>query len=163
MGAGRWGRLRTWAGGGDVLRGYRVEPSPGGADSLHPIGTKITSRSSWVILQRPARVSHHRNVGVVSGLARLSERTGRAGGPRACEDSSAARATDRGTTPSAQVFRRKDGRARPVGERGSAELKNPHNSPHYGRDADCNLCHHQHAKSENYCAQYHEKWAFKVP
>lgn len=41
--------------------------------------------------------------------------------------------------------------------------KNPHNSPHYGKDADCNLCHHQHGKSENYCAQCHEKWEFKVP
>jgi hypothetical protein len=45
----------------------------------------------------------------------------------------------------------------------SVKPKNPHNSPHYGKDADCNLCHHQHAKSENYCAQCHEKWEFKVP
>jgi Cytochrome c3 len=41
--------------------------------------------------------------------------------------------------------------------------KNPHNSTHYGKDADCNLRHHQHAKSENYCAQCHEKWELKVP
>lgn len=40
--------------------------------------------------------------------------------------------------------------------------KNPHLSPHYGKDADCNLCHHQHAKSENYCVQCH-KFEFKVP
>ena len=26
---------------------------------------------------------------------------------------------------------------------------NPHNSRHYGIRADCNLCHHQHEKSEN--------------
>ena len=40
--------------------------------------------------------------------------------------------------------------------------KNPHISPHYGKDADCNLCHHQHGKSENYCAQCH-KFEFTVP
>lgn len=39
---------------------------------------------------------------------------------------------------------------------------NPHESPHYGTDADCNLCHHQHAKSENLCAQCH-KFDFVVP
>ena len=39
---------------------------------------------------------------------------------------------------------------------------NPHRSPHYGTDADCNLCHHQHAKSENLCAQCH-KFDFVVP
>lgn len=39
---------------------------------------------------------------------------------------------------------------------------NPHQSPHYGTDADCNLCHHQHAKSENLCAQCH-KFDFVVP
>ena len=32
---------------------------------------------------------------------------------------------------------------------------NPHDSPHYGRKSDCNLCHHQHEKSENYCSQCH--------
>jgi cytochrome c oxidase cbb3-type subunit 3 len=32
---------------------------------------------------------------------------------------------------------------------------NPHTSPHYGTELDCNLCHRQHAKSENYCAQCH--------
>jgi hypothetical protein len=40
--------------------------------------------------------------------------------------------------------------------------KNPHTSPHYGKDADCNLCHRQHGKSENYCAQCH-KFEFAVP
>ncbi|PKN18722.1 MAG: flavodoxin [Deltaproteobacteria bacterium HGW-Deltaproteobacteria-6] len=39
---------------------------------------------------------------------------------------------------------------------------NPHESPHYGTDADCNLCHHQHARSENLCAQCH-KFDFIVP
>jgi hypothetical protein len=40
--------------------------------------------------------------------------------------------------------------------------KNPHTSPHYGTDLDCNLCHHQHRKSENYCSQCH-KFDFTVP
>jgi len=39
---------------------------------------------------------------------------------------------------------------------------NPHDSPHYGKTADCDLCHHQHEKSENYCAQCHQ-FNFKVP
>jgi hypothetical protein len=39
---------------------------------------------------------------------------------------------------------------------------NPHQSPHYGTSADCNLCHHQHVKSENFCAQCH-KFDFIVP
>ena len=39
---------------------------------------------------------------------------------------------------------------------------NPHESPHYGRTLDCNLCHHQHGKSENYCLQCH-KYDFAVP
>jgi hypothetical protein len=39
---------------------------------------------------------------------------------------------------------------------------NPHDSPHYGKESDCNLCHHQHEKSENYCSQCH-KFDFKVP
>ncbi len=39
---------------------------------------------------------------------------------------------------------------------------NPHTSPHYGTELDCNLCHKQHAKSENYCIQCH-KFDFKVP
>ncbi len=46
----------------------------------------------------------------------------------------------------------------------TATLKpaNPHNSPHYGKEADCNLCHHAHEKSENYCAQCHQ-FKFNVP
>jgi len=39
---------------------------------------------------------------------------------------------------------------------------NPHTSPHYGTNLECNMCHHQHAKSENYCSQCHS-FAFKVP
>jgi len=40
---------------------------------------------------------------------------------------------------------------------------NPHSSPHYGTKADCNICHHQHERSENYCLQCHNKFVFKVP
>ncbi|WP_005032898.1 cytochrome c3 family protein [Holophaga foetida] len=32
--------------------------------------------------------------------------------------------------------------------------QNPHESPH-GYQEDCNLCHHQHTKSENFCATCH--------
>ncbi|MCX7981760.1 MAG: cytochrome c3 family protein [Syntrophales bacterium] len=39
---------------------------------------------------------------------------------------------------------------------------NPHTSPHYGTELDCNLCHHQHTKSENYCLQCHS-FPFRVP
>jgi hypothetical protein len=39
---------------------------------------------------------------------------------------------------------------------------NPHGSPHYGKESDCNLCHHQHEKAENYCSNCH-KFEFKVP
>lgn len=46
---------------------------------------------------------------------------------------------------------------------GTAKLDpNPHNSPHYGKELDCDLCHHQHSKSENFCAQCHE-WELIVP
>ena len=38
----------------------------------------------------------------------------------------------------------------------------PHNSPHYGSELDCDLCHHEHSKSENFCAQCHE-WKLTVP
>ena len=46
----------------------------------------------------------------------------------------------------------------------TAQVKptNPHGSPHYGKESDCNLSHHQHEKSENYCSQCH-KFEFKVP
>jgi hypothetical protein len=40
--------------------------------------------------------------------------------------------------------------------------ENPHTSPHYGTSLDCNLCHHQHAKSENFCSQCHN-FNFKAP
>jgi Cytochrome c3 len=38
---------------------------------------------------------------------------------------------------------------------------NPHDS-HYGRQLDCNYCHHAHSKSEDACAQCH-KFNFTVP
>jgi hypothetical protein len=38
----------------------------------------------------------------------------------------------------------------------------PHNSPHYGPELDCDLCHHEHSVSENFCAQCHE-WELTVP
>ncbi len=40
--------------------------------------------------------------------------------------------------------------------------QNPHTSPHYGTNLECNLCHHQHARSEDYCAYCH-KFNFVVP
>ena len=40
--------------------------------------------------------------------------------------------------------------------------ENPHTSPHYGNTLDCNACHHQHQKSEDFCAQCH-KFNFKTP
>jgi Cytochrome c3 len=39
---------------------------------------------------------------------------------------------------------------------------NPHDSPHYGQEFDCDLCHHEHEKSENFCSQCHE-WELKIP
>ena len=39
---------------------------------------------------------------------------------------------------------------------------NPHNSPHYGEELDCSLCHHEHSESENFCAQCHD-WELEVP
>jgi hypothetical protein len=38
----------------------------------------------------------------------------------------------------------------------------PHNSPHYGSTLDCDLCHHEHSVSENFCTQCHD-WELKVP
>lgn len=43
-----------------------------------------------------------------------------------------------------------------------AKDPNPHNSLHYGTSLDCDLCHHFHRKSENYCNQCHE-FKFIVP
>lgn len=40
---------------------------------------------------------------------------------------------------------------------------NPHENRHYGTEADCNLCHHQHKKSENFCLPCHQRFAFAVP
>jgi hypothetical protein len=38
----------------------------------------------------------------------------------------------------------------------TSDLKvNPHHSPHYGKSYDCNICHHEHSKSENYCTRCH--------
>ncbi len=39
---------------------------------------------------------------------------------------------------------------------------NPHDSLHYGPDLDCDLCHHIHRESENFCNQCHE-FDFVVP
>ncbi len=39
---------------------------------------------------------------------------------------------------------------------------NPHVSPHYASDLDCNSCHLGHMQSENFCNQCHQ-FAFKVP
>lgn len=39
---------------------------------------------------------------------------------------------------------------------------NPHASPHGKTYIACDLCHHQHAKSENFCAQCHD-FKFAVP
>ncbi len=46
----------------------------------------------------------------------------------------------------------------------TAQVKpeNPHTSPHYGTSLDCNVCHHQHEKSGNFCSQCH-KFDFVVP
>ncbi|MBU1193912.1 MAG: cytochrome c3 family protein [Proteobacteria bacterium] len=38
---------------------------------------------------------------------------------------------------------------------------NPHNS-HYGPELDCDLCHHVHKPSENFCNQCHE-FTFIIP
>ncbi|MBI1753786.1 MAG: cytochrome c3 family protein [Acidobacteria bacterium] len=39
---------------------------------------------------------------------------------------------------------------------------NPHENRHFGTEADCNRCHHEHAVSENLCLPCH-KFHFKVP
>jgi hypothetical protein len=41
--------------------------------------------------------------------------------------------------------------------------RNPHESRHYGTEADCNLCHHQHRKSVNFCLSCHQRFDFVVP
>ena len=47
----------------------------------------------------------------------------------------------------------------------TADLKptNPHNNRHYGTETDCNYCHHQHKKSENFCLPCHVRFHFVVP
>ena len=41
------------------------------------------------------------------------------------------------------------------------EEANPHNS-HYGPELDCDVCHHAHSASENFCNQCHE-YTFVIP
>ncbi len=47
----------------------------------------------------------------------------------------------------------------------TADLKptNPHNNRHYSTETDCNYCHHQHKKSENFCTPCHLRFEFDVP
>lgn len=45
----------------------------------------------------------------------------------------------------------------------NAKPRNPHENRHYGTEADCNLCHHQHKKSENFCLPCHQRFNFVVP
>jgi cytochrome c553 len=40
---------------------------------------------------------------------------------------------------------------------------NPHENRHFGTEADCNRCHHEHATSENLCLPCHTRFGFKVP
>ena len=40
---------------------------------------------------------------------------------------------------------------------------NPHKNRHYSTEADCNLCHHQHKKSENFCLPCHDRFVFVTP
>ena len=44
-----------------------------------------------------------------------------------------------------------------------AKPNNPHQNRHYGTEGDCNLCHHQHKKSENFCLPCHARFKFVVP
>ena len=39
---------------------------------------------------------------------------------------------------------------------------NPHDSPHYGKDLDCELCHHMHKKPDDFCVQCHN-WDYRIP
>lgn len=41
--------------------------------------------------------------------------------------------------------------------------RNPHQSRHYGTDADCNKCHHMHKASENDCTKCHPGFVFQTP
>jgi hypothetical protein len=40
--------------------------------------------------------------------------------------------------------------------------ENPHDSPHWGAQMDCTVCHHQHEKTVNWCNHCHA-FGFKVP
>jgi hypothetical protein len=54
------------------------------------------------------------------------------------------------------------GTAESVAQKTSLVKPNPHNNPHLGTSLDCDLCHHQHAKSENYCSKCH-MYKYVVP
>lgn len=45
----------------------------------------------------------------------------------------------------------------------NVQPQNPHENRHYGTELDCNKCHHQHKKSENFCLQCHPTFKFAVP
>ncbi|SHH96688.1 cytochrome c3 family protein [Desulfofustis glycolicus] len=47
------------------------------------------------------------------------------------------------------------GSARDVADETAQLDPNPHDSPHYGVDLDCTLCHYQHQPSELFCSQCH--------
>lgn len=49
-----------------------------------------------------------------------------------------------------------------VAKTAKVKPKNPHTSPHYGKDLDCDNCHLQHGKSVNFCNDCHE-FDFRVP
>ena len=40
--------------------------------------------------------------------------------------------------------------------------ENPHDSPHWGPQMECNVCHRQHEKTVNWCNHCHA-YGFKVP
>lgn len=40
---------------------------------------------------------------------------------------------------------------------------NPHKNRHYSTEADCNLCHHQHRRSENFCLPCHTRFTLDTP
>ena len=43
-----------------------------------------------------------------------------------------------------------------VAARTGGKDPNPHDSDHYGTDMDCEVCHHMHRQSENFCMQCHD-------
>jgi hypothetical protein len=52
-------------------------------------------------------------------------------------------------------------KTRNIGTVDGTEAANPHKS-HYGPSRDCDLCHHLHRKSENFCGECHD-FEFVVP